>query len=266
MAPGLTDIDWAAPWLAPWRAVGEPLAASVLAGVSVAEALNQTAQTSGLARRFQPQSQAAGAAAYEQGIHEQGLVPTRDNLHDFFNGLGWLHWPQAKQQLNRLHVHELNQPTRGPGDSRSLRGPVRDALTLLDENGALLQAPDPLWQALQERRWLDLFGPLRPLWGQARLLLFGHALLEQLVHPYKSITAHVWRVSGECDGRVSALDAWLAADLTPAKLATKPFAPLPVLGVPGWWAANQSPDYYLDSRVFRPWRPKVDPRLPAAAA
>ena len=266
MAPGLIDIDWAAPWLAPWRAVGEPLAASVLAGASVAGALNQAALAAGLACRFQPQTQAAGAAAYEQGIHDQGLVPTRDNLHDFFNGLGWLHWPQAKQRLNDLHVRELVQPTRGPADSRSLRGPVRDALTLLDENGALLQAPDPLWQALQERRWVDLFGPLRPLWGQARLLLFGHALLEQLVRPYKAVTAHVWHVPGDCDGQAAALDAWLATDLTPAKLATKPFVPLPVLGVPGWWAANQSPDFYLDSLVFRPLRPTVERRLPVAAA
>lgn len=264
MASGLIDIDWGAPWLAPWRAVGEPLATQVLAGASVADGLNQSAQAAGLACRFQSQTQAAGAAAYERGIHEQGLVPTRDNLHDFFNGLCWLHWPQAKQQLNRLHVGELARvgsavaqpadPALGAPGGRSLRGPVRDALTVFDENAALLQAPDPLWQALQQRRWADLFGPLRPLWGEARFLLFGHALLEQLVRPYKAITAHVWRVPGECDFHAPALDAWLAADLTPAKLATKPFAPLPVLGVPGWCTANEGPGFYQDSWVFRPAR------------
>ncbi|RUP29948.1 MAG: DUF3025 domain-containing protein [Curvibacter sp.] len=266
MAPGLTDIAWEAPWLSPWRPLGEPLAARVSAGVSVAEALNQAAEAAGLSCRFQSQTQAAGAAAYEQGIHEHGRVPTRDNLHDFFNGLCWLHWPQAKQRLNQLHVLELNQATRGPADGRSLRGPVRDALTVFDENAALLQAPDPLWAALQERRWGDLFGPLRPLWGQARLLLFGHALHEQLVRPYKAITAHVWRVPAADDLQGAALDAWLAADLTPAKLAAKPFAPLPVLGVPGWWAPNLNPDFYLDTQVFRPARPLGSRHRPVAAA
>ena len=31
---------------------------------------------------------------------------------------------------------------------------------------------------------------LRPLWQEARLLLFGHALMEKLVAPRKAITAH----------------------------------------------------------------------------
>ena len=38
---------------------------------------------------------------------------------------------------------------------------------------------------------------------------------------------------------------------TPAHLATKPFAPLPVLGVPGWWAPNENVSFYDDSDVFR---------------
>ena len=33
------------------------------------------------------------------------------------------------------------------------RGPLRDALTLFDENAVLLHAPDALWQALQRRDW-----------------------------------------------------------------------------------------------------------------
>jgi hypothetical protein len=40
-------------------------------------------------------------------------------------------------------------------------------------------------------------------------------------------------------------------DLTADKLATKPFAHLPVLGVPGWWTANEDAAFYADTSVFR---------------
>ena len=52
----------------------------------------------------------------------------------------------------------------------------------------------------------------------------------------------------------AALDAWLATDLCPDKLARKPFSPLPILGVPGWWADNAEPAFYDDPTVFRPRR------------
>ena len=44
----------------------------------------------------------------------------------------------------------------------------------------------------------------------------------------------------------------LSRSLTAEYLAQKPFVPLPVLGVPGWWAANAAPDFYDDPKVFRP--------------
>ena len=50
---------------------------------------------------------------------------------------------------------------------------------------------------------------------------------------------------------IANLDAWMAADLRAEKLACKPFAHLPVLGVPGWWAANEDPAFYADASVFR---------------
>ena len=90
--------------------------------------------------------------------------------------------------------------------------------------------------------------------------------------PYKSITVHVWRVSQPW-GSVAALDTWLAQDLTAARLAGKPFVPLPVLGVPGWWDANEAPGFYADPTVFRPARvrpappesPYLQPELDPAA-
>ncbi len=101
--------------------------------------------------------------------------------------------------------------------------------------------------------WQRLFGELRPLWGQAHLLLFGHALMEKLVVPRKSMTAHVYRVLA-ADPSPDSMDAWLAQDLSADKLAAKPFAHLPVLGVPGWWPGNEDPAFYQDASVFRPPR------------
>ena len=101
------------------------------------------------------------------------------------------------------------------------------------------------------QRLARLFLDLRPLWRQAHLLLFGHALLEKLVSPRKEITAHVYRAH-PASYSIANLDAWLALDLSADKLATKPFAHLPVLGVPGWWAGNEDPAFYADASVFRP--------------
>ena len=200
--------------------------------------------------KFVPQSALPEGQAYEDFIFKTAQVPTRDGLHDFFNGLCWHRFPLAKRRLNQLQAAEID--TQG---IRATRGPVRDALTLFDENVVLMHAPDDVWAALQARDWLKLFVDLRDQWQQVHLVLFGHALLEKLVTPYKSITAHVYRVDSDINPHdEAALDAWLVQDLQPAKLATKPYEPLPVLGVPGWCSANAERAYYEDVNVFRPKR------------
>ncbi|MDA8443831.1 DUF3025 domain-containing protein [Acidovorax valerianellae] len=203
----------------------------------------------GAAVRFVPHSALPADAAYEQFIFDTGTVPTRDNLHDFFNGLVWMRYPQVKRQLNALQARAIAETGVG-----AVRGPLRDAITLFDENGAVLFAPEPLRQALAARDWRRLFVELRPLWQQAQLVLFGHALLEKLESPRKPITAHVYQAQYAIDS-VADVDAWLADALDPVHLATKPFLPLPVLGVPGWWPENENFCFYDDSLVFRSARP-----------
>jgi len=136
---------------------------------------------------------------------------------------------------------------RGVG---AVRGPVRDAITVFDENGVLLDAPPPLWEALAARQWRRLFVGLRPLWAQARVVVFGHALLEKLAAPRKDMTAHVWHAQAPLASLQEA-DAWLAQACTEDRLAAKPFVPLPVLGVPGWWPVNEDASFYEDTSVFR---------------
>jgi hypothetical protein len=60
------------------------------------------------------------------------------------------------------------------------------------------------------------------------------------------------------------IDDWLAQDLSANKLASKPFSPLPVLGVPGWWAENAEFGFYNDAAVFRPQRVRTRTQKPYA--
>ncbi|MBU1818385.1 MAG: DUF3025 domain-containing protein [Gammaproteobacteria bacterium] len=240
--------DWNAPWLAPLAHHGKAVSLAIGQGQSLPNALgNQpTCQV-----RFVPQQALPPGVAYEQFIFETRQVPTRENLHDFFNGLCWLRFPHTKQRLNQLQAAEM--AAAGVG---AVRGPVRDALTLFDENAALLQAPDAIWQALLARDWHALFVTHRARWTETRVVLFGHALMEKLVAPYKSITAHVFRepVPLLFGDDLASWDTWLADRLDAPTLARKPFTPLPVLGVPGWWPANEASGFYDDPSVFRPPR------------
>jgi hypothetical protein len=215
-------IDWSRPWLA-----------------ALAEAGTQPAPVCFVAADALPEGE-----AYEAFIARTGSVPTRhNNLHDHFNRLVWQRHPAIKQRLNQLQAAEI--AARGIG---ATRGALRDALTLFDENGALWpDAPPALAQALAARDWQALFATHRALWQAHRFEVFGHALLEQLsAAPRKGLTAHV-----------------LLADplvLTAAQWADKPFLPLPVLGIPGWWAANEDPAFYQDKQVFRPAPLKGEPK------
>ena len=237
------SIDWSAAWLAPYRAHGEAACAAVLAGAGVAQALNalparQQVRLAAGGLRFVPQADLPEGEAYESFIFRTACVPTRDHLHDFFNGLVWLTEPALKVRLNELHAQVLAVEGVQPR-----RSPLRDALTLLDESGALLDAPADAVELLRARRWHELLVAQRGRWlsGEIRLRLVGHAVMEQLVQPYKGITAHVWP-----GGSVRALAAGAQV------LQPRPFLPLPVLGVPAWWAANGQPGFYDDVAVFRP--------------
>jgi hypothetical protein len=213
----------------------------------IARASVTLALGSGCAVKFVAQSELSFDIAYEAFIYSHKRIPTRDNLHDFLNGLCWLRFPQTKSRLNFLQAQEIT--FQGIG---ATRGPLRDALTLFDENVLLLQSSDELWRALQERDWTKLFVETRDEWQSAHVVTFGHALLEKLVTPYKSITAHVYRIASDVDAQDDqALDNWLATNLQPNFLAAKPFLPLPVLGIPAWWPENEDASFYADTKVFR---------------
>lgn len=260
-------LDWNRPWYAAVRARGAPLAQARdwRAALNAAAGAQHLRTQRGLPISFVPQQALPLGIAYEAFISGCGQVPTRDNLHDFFNALTWLTFPRIKAQLNALQAAEL---ARGSGRAAQSRGPLRDGATLFDENAALLllRAGAPgreLAQALRQHRWQRVFAAGGGQFERScRMVLFGHALLEKLAHPYKAITAHAWLLAvgdGVFDLPPDAQSAWLdaavagqlAADLSPAS-----FTPLPVMGVPGW-AEAQDAAFYADAGVFRPARKRI---------
>src|SRR3569832_521611 len=131
----LDGIDWVAPWYAPWRATGTPVIDAWRT-----RPLHAALDTQAVAPvRFVPQDHLPAGEPYESFIFRTRTCPTRENAHDFFNGLAWLEFPQEKSQLNRLQAREIE--SRGVD---ATRGPVRDAITIFDEHGAFLDAPQPL--------------------------------------------------------------------------------------------------------------------------
>lgn len=241
--------DWATPWFAPWRVAGEPVADAVLEGLPLWRALEKV-QGRDCPVHFVAADALPADIPYELFVHQMREVPTRDNLHDFFNALVWLRYPRTKLALNALHAATLARDGVSPR-----RGALRDALTLIDENGMFLRGGPELLDALRGRDWQRLFVSGRAGWHGADVVLFGHALLEKLVSPRKDITAHVLPLPAASAG---GQDSAMAALCDPAWLASKPFAPLPVLGIPGWDPANLDPAFYDDAKVFRPhaWRPQ----------
>jgi len=276
-----------APWLAPFRAwfdATDPrgsgrLDLGRLDGFARARGLRLE---DGRPVRFVA-ADAEAQMPYELSIARTGCVPTRVTgpgmLHDWFNALCWLRWPAIKGRLNRLQADAIVVAPAG-----GVRGPLRDAITLFDESGALFVGDDAdlvaRWRGFD---WQALFVDGRGRFeSRVRVLIVGHALLDKLLAPYKGICAHALAVeppvrwpprwpgssddatddadvvgaapAAEGDGEsgwLDMLDRAVAATLDSDTLTRERLAPLPLLGIPGWWPGNSDPAFYNDALVFR---------------
>jgi len=253
-------IDWDAPWLAPLRDLRPHVERADWRGALSAEARSRGVTTAqGLPVEFVAADD-AGGAAYEAHIAATGRVPTRENAHDLFNALVWLAFPLTKAALNARQAAEIARD-----GIHGRRGPVRDAATLIDESGLLLAADEAACAALMRLDWEFLFGARRAHWGRDWMpFAFGHALIEKLLVPYKGLTAAVvcLPVMG---GSAAHADESAAQWVRGVALAPSLLGHLPVLGIPGWWPANDAPDFYADRGVFRAARMGPVPNITSRA-
>lgn len=202
-----------------------------------------------------------GADGYEERAFLAGEIATRPgNRHDLFNALIWLALPLSKAALNRRHFMSLTDARR---QGRAERGALRDALTQFDECGVVVAGSSPnLWQGLRAHRWREVFVERRAeLLRSTRFLVFGHASHDALAAPFVGLCGKALFIEVDAawlelpePAALNALDVRLATRFDTEDFSPRDWQPLPLLGIPGATADNERPDYYDDTRQFRPAR------------
>ncbi len=260
----LSSAIWSAPYWSGYRSQLHQLALQSDSGLPSPGPLNallpkRARTTSGHPIQF-VDSTTLGPVDYEDHIFKTGQVSTRGcNWHDLFNALVWARYPAIKAAVNAQHQSHLGD--RGPGGRG--RGRVRDALTLFDESGVIVASSNPEWlQLLRRHQWPELFQNNPAAWaGEIRVFIVGHAILEKLLAPYKSMTAHALLVALEGDPEQQPhdredfeIDTLVAEQISQGQRLTAPrvLSPLPLMGIPGWWPHGaQDGAFYRDQQVFR---------------
>lgn len=206
-------------------------------------------------------------AQYEPRCYLKGEVPTRaNNWHDLLNALVWLTFPKAKAAINARHYQALTESeTDDTPISCSQRGVVRDAITLLDESGVIVPYADAeLANLLRNFQWKELFWQQRiQVQASMGFFLFGHGLYEKALKPYVGMTGQglllpveqtffAWQLAQQMAHLDNLLSDYLSAPEHCRN--TRELSPVPLLGVPGWAAENESAAYYDNTTYFRSGR------------
>lgn len=221
---------------------------------------------------FTHQDKLEHGTTYETHIGQCATIPTRDNLHDWFGACIWSVFPKTKALLNAKHLAHMNNNNTANGRNR-----LRDTITVFDENGAIVVISDELVghdiaTALIGFDWVNALVSTRQYWSdytqndtdkKAKVFIFGHALLEQLVNPYKSLCSHTLILpvppvffDMNLDEQSTFVDDFLCFSMNNfLKVGVTPrqLHPLPILGVPFFWK-NNDPTFYHDTYVFRAGR------------
>ena len=189
--------------------------------------------------RFVPPSRAD--PYYEVHLFETGQVQTRpDNKHDLFNALVWLAFPKTKARINAMHAAEI---PREQAHNGGRRGRLRDLLTIFDEGGAIAACSGEVAELVRRASWSELFLEHH---RELRIVVLGHAVLEQALAPHPGITCKVIFADPSRD-----LDTQAAHWLATTGKTPRDLPPLPVFGYPGWFKGSGEAAFYSDQRYFR---------------
>jgi hypothetical protein len=193
----------------------------------------------------------------DDGLHYEsriaaGRIATRtENWHDLFNAAVWCRYPALKQVFNARQCAHIAR--MGPRD----RNRAQYALTQFDEAGVIVRLRDPSLLALWDRHdWRALFLDHADAWRSGDIAIaavVGHALLEIALVPALFMVGKCLVVQGDHDDE-TCVDL-VAQAIRDGRVCNDPLElrPLPLAGVPGWYAA-QDAGFYATAECFQPVR------------
>ncbi len=201
---------------------------------------------------------------YESLIYEDGKVQTRlQSWHDFFQVLVWASFPTIKAQTNALHyLTAHNRLEKNPANKQ--RTDLENFLTLFDECGAIIIYSDQkLAELVKNFQWRELFIDNKMAFSNSiECMVFGHGMYEKAINPYLGMTAQCLFLQQpaeyfqlKTEQKTTIVDNAIAQMLSNGNHWTsRSLQPLPVLGIPGWHADNNKPEFYDNTQYFRPKR------------
>jgi hypothetical protein len=120
------------------------------------------------------------AQLYEGSIALERRVPcVRESYHDLFNALAWAAFPRTKRVVHARQFRALCAwLPAGAARLPNRRTREQDALALFDEGGAVLVLSESCARIGRSSNSEELAAQLEA--GAARVVLFGHALMEHV--------------------------------------------------------------------------------------
>ncbi len=199
------------------------------------------------------------AGGYEAHVARCRAVPTRPkNWHDFFNMAAWAHFPRVRWALNGIHIRAV----KAEADPRNGRTPAQNRAAHFDESGMVVVSSDAsVLTELQGLQFKRVFWQRRETLARTtRFVLVGHGSMESLLTPHlglaaKALLVHEPDIGERTDRMHEFVDELAAARIEEWPQRLEPLYPIPMLGIPGWYA-KQCEALYDDTRYFptRRWR------------
>ena len=194
---------------------------------------------------------------YDAIVFKEKKIPIRkDVLHDYFNALTWLAFPNSKKKLNKKNftLLEHNYLSGNKNRPRNI-----DLTTLLDESGIIILTNNSFLASLiRQKKWKTVFWDNRDTVKKSfRFFLFGHSLFEKIMNEYIGTTARALIIFNESlpfeKITVSNVDQILSDYIDQEfffKNLEKTVA-IPLFAIPGWSNHNEKKEFYQENEYLR---------------
>jgi len=194
---------------------------------------------------------------YDALVFKEKKIPIRKEVvHDYFNALTWLAFPNSKKKLNKKNFTLLEQNYLNGNKNRPRN---IDLTTLLDESGIIILTKNSyLASLIRQKKWKTVFWDNRNMVKESfRFFLFGHSLFEKIMNEYIGTAARALIISNDNFSldkiTISNVDKILSQYIDNDfffKNLEKTVS-VPLFAIPGWSNLNEKQEFYQGNEYLR---------------